>query len=186
MGDQQSERVLSVSANRRDVLKTAGGVVAASVVGGALFASVQESAMAKAASTIMMEIRDITGPGGFTVHSMSFGMSNPTTIGSGAGGGAGKASFSSVNIMKSLDQYTPLLQQASAVGKPVAEATLRFYDDKGTETGRMILRDVFVESIQLSISQSLADAVESTSFAFAGILLEYGGNRFEFNVAENR
>lgn len=86
----------------------------------------QPTGSVSAASSVdfLLEIDGIdAGNPPIEVMSWSFGASNPTSVGS-SGMSAGKASFSDLSIMKSVDKSSPLLFKALASGKHFASATL--------------------------------------------------------------
>jgi type VI secretion system secreted protein Hcp len=54
----------------------------------------------------------------FEIQSFSFGVGNPTTIGSGTGGAdSGKASFHDISITKRIDSVSPILFKNTATGE---------------------------------------------------------------------
>ena len=104
-----------------------------------------------------------------TVLSFSAGVSNPATIGGGGGGGAGKASFSSLALMKPVDATTPDLNAAVANGKhfPTAVLTAQWGVGSAATSLKYELEDVIVESAQQSGG---GDApVESIALAFGKV-----------------
>src|SRR6476469_10030911 len=74
--------------------------------------------------TIKGESKDAKHAGEIDVLSWSWGLSNATTLGHGAGGGAGKANLSELNFMHALDKASPVLMQTCASGEHIAEGTL--------------------------------------------------------------
>src|SRR5437588_9037878 len=61
----------------------------------------------------------------FEIKDFSFGVENPTTIGSATGGaGAGKVKFNEFTIKKTTDKATPLFFRVSATGDHFPTATL--------------------------------------------------------------
>src|SRR5881392_3039991 len=59
------------------------------------------------------------------IQSFSWGISNPTSTGSSSGGaGAGKASLSSMNVMKAVDTSSALLLRAAATGNHFSKGVL--------------------------------------------------------------
>jgi type VI secretion system secreted protein Hcp len=113
------------------------------------------------------------------IYSFSWGASNPATIGSGTGGGgAGKVSISSFNIMKRSDAASPLLFQACCRGDhyPTAIVTMRKAGGTGGQTPFLIytFTTVYVDSIQWSGSSGGDDTpTESVSFSFGKVEVEY-------------
>ena len=109
------------------------------------------------------------------ILSYSVGASNPSTIGSvGGGSGAGKVSFSSLNMMKAVDATTAALLTATATGQHFAEATFTAQWGTATSAATMSykLQDVVVESLQHSGGGGGAP-IESLSLAFAKVTWTY-------------
>ncbi len=111
------------------------------------------------------------------ILSFSWGASNPTTIGSGGGGGAGKVSLSSFNIMKASDAASPGLFQACCTGKHYPKAKVVFHKAGGEEAVDYLVYEfekVFIESIQWSGSSGGDDRpTESLSLAFGKVSITY-------------
>jgi type VI secretion system secreted protein Hcp len=125
------------------------------------------------------------------IVSWSWGVSNPTTIGSGTGGlSAGRVTVSDLNLMKFADSATPRLLDGAAQGThfPKATFSVRRSSD-GFEYLRIRLEDVLVSSDQLSAGGDRP--AESVSLSFARVVLDYtpnpGKNRVSFgwDVASN-
>jgi type VI secretion system secreted protein Hcp len=112
---------------------------------------------------------------GIEISSFSWGVSNPTMVGTGGGLGAGKASFSSVNFMKYADSATAALLHAVASGEHFDAVTLTCRRAGGKANDYLVisLTDVLVESVQHSGSDGGGIASESVSLAFAKVKTEY-------------
>jgi type VI secretion system secreted protein Hcp len=113
----------------------------------------------------------------FELYSFSLGASNPTSIGSAAGGaGAGKVSISSFNVMKKTDSASPNLFLNCAKGKhfTTGHVVLRKAGGEAVEYLKYDFEEVFVESIQWSGSAGGDDTPsESVSFAFGKLDISY-------------
>jgi type VI secretion system secreted protein Hcp len=111
------------------------------------------------------------------IYSFSWGASNPVTVGSTAGMGAGKVSVSSFNIMKRTDKASPTLFQYCCTGKHFQKATVSMNKaggDKAVSYLKYEFSEVFVESIQWSGSSGGDDTpTESVSLAFGGVKITY-------------
>lgn len=71
------------------------------------------------------ESQDVQHKNEHQISSFSFGVENPTTIGSATGGaGAGKIKFNEFTIKKTADQASPVLFQSCAAGKHINSAVL--------------------------------------------------------------
>jgi type VI secretion system secreted protein Hcp len=108
------------------------------------------------------------------VFSLSAGVSNPFTVGSGGGGGgSGKASFSSLNLLMPTGAATPSLFLDVASGRHFPTAVVRVTNGTGGSAASFTyeLTDVVVESAQQS---GAADSlVDSVSLAFRKVKWTY-------------
>jgi type VI secretion system secreted protein Hcp len=123
--------------------------------------------------------KEFSKKGAFEIHSFSFGASNHSTIGSqSGGGGTGKVSISSFNIMKQSDKASRQLFLACCKGDHFEEATVTLR--KATGQGQQVpfltykFEEVFVDSIQWSGSGSGGQTPEeSVSFSFGKLSIAY-------------
>ena len=108
------------------------------------------------------------------IHSFSLGVSNSGTLVSG-GGGAGKATFSDISVLKNLDKASPLLYLHCAQGKHIPSATLflRKSGENPLEYFVIKLTDVIVSSVQTSGSSGGGVPTESLSLNFRTIEFTY-------------
>ncbi len=112
----------------------------------------------------------------FDVAGVSSAASGSTTLGSGTGGtAAGRAEFDSLAVEKMVDVQTLELAHAVAAGVHLPEAR---YEAPGLG---VILRDVMVNGI--TIDSSLE---ENISVNYADVEWISGGNRFRWNILENK
>jgi type VI secretion system secreted protein Hcp len=98
---------------------------------------------------IQGESTDKNHPNEIQISSYSWGVSNPTSVGSGSGGaGTGKASFQDVSFSSPVSKAGPNLMLACAIGKhiPSALLTLRKGGGGGLEFVKIRLQDVLVSS----------------------------------------
>ncbi|HET7275703.1 MAG TPA: type VI secretion system tube protein Hcp [Longimicrobiaceae bacterium] len=112
------------------------------------------------------------------ILSFSFGVSNPTTIGSASGGGgAGRASVSAFNLMKQSDAASPTLFQACASGKHFPKATVTLQKAGGDKAVPYLVyefENCYIESIQWSGSTGGDDTpTESMSLAFGKVTITH-------------
>jgi len=146
--------------------------------------------------TIKGESKDAKHAGEIDVLSWSWGLSNATTIGHGAGGGAGKANFAELNFMHALDKASPVLMQTCASGEHIAEGTLvsRKAGKEQQEYLIIKMKEIFITSVQPSGSSE--NPMESVSLAAGYYDLEYkpqkadgtldAGLHFKYNVQTNK
>ena len=113
------------------------------------------------------------------IYSFSWGASNPTTVGSGAGGlSGGKVSISSFNFMKKTEKSSATLFSACCRGDHFATAKVTMRKAGGTAGQQIFLvyefTDCMVESIQWLGSTGGDDSpTESVSMAFAVCKITY-------------
>jgi type VI secretion system secreted protein Hcp len=121
--------------------------------------------------------KDFSAKKAFEIYSFSWGASNPVTIGSATGGGgAGKVSISSFNIMKKSDSASPALFLNCAKGQHFTEGHVVLRKSGGTALQYLTydFTEIFVESIQWSGSSGGDDTpTESVSFAFSKVDIKY-------------
>ncbi len=108
------------------------------------------------------------------VLSWSFGESNPGTVATGSGAGAGKVQMSDFNFMATTSKASPKLFLACATGQHMKEAKL-----SAVKTGAMQLEylswtfsDVLVSGYQTTGSGGDV-SMDSVSLAFSKVKVEY-------------
>lgn len=111
------------------------------------------------------------------LYSFSWGASNPTTIGHGTGGGAGKVSISSFNVMKRTDVASATLFAKCCSGDHMPEVTVVLRKAGGSSPLEYLtykFTEVYVDSIQWSGSSGGDDTPsESLSLTFAKVEITY-------------
>lgn len=110
------------------------------------------------------------------IFSYSLGASNPTSVGTGGGSGAGKVSISSMSVQKVVDAATPDLFRACCSGKhfDTAKVTVREAGgDAPVEYVVMDMEQVFVDSVSWGASSGGDKPSESVSFSFATLKITY-------------
>ena len=131
------------------------------------------------------------------VLSWSFGVTNPSTIGSATGGaGAGKASFQDVHFVQNSQSSSPKLLQALARGEVHKSVLITFVkgESNPVEYLKIKLEDVLVSSFQAGAAEGSNNETpsESVSLNFAKIEWDYfppNGDGtpivFAFNIRAN-
>jgi len=106
------------------------------------------SALTRAGAFLTVD--GITGPNGspclFEIKDFSFGVENPTTIGSATGGaGAGKVKFNEFTIKKTVDSASPLFFKNLATGAHYKTVTLEMRKAGGDpqSSGQVFLKYTF-------------------------------------------
>lgn len=137
------------------------------------------------------------------VLSWSWGMTNPTTIGSATGGaGAGKASFQDLHFVQHTQSSSPLILKACATGQHLKQVDMAFIKGESqpspTEYLKIKLEDVLVSSYQAGGAEGSDNDVpsESVSLNFAKMTFDYFPQNsdgtagapieFAFDVRQNR
>lgn len=119
------------------------------------------------------ESKDSKHAGEIDVLSWSWGVSQPGSMSTGGGGGAGKANFSDLSFMHQLDKASPVLMQKCATGDHIKEGTLVSRKaGKGQQEYLIVkMNDILVTSVQPSGSSE--HPMESVSMQCSKIDLEY-------------
>ena len=159
------------------------------------------------ASDMFIKIGDIKGEsqddkykgsdGWINIMSFSWGISNSSDTHTGGGGGVGKASFSDLSVMKSVDLASPKLALLCANGKHIADSFLvvRKQGEKPLEYYKIKMSEGLISSFQHSGSDGGGLPTESISLNFAKIEFDYkmqnpdgsagSGDEFKWDIAKN-
>jgi type VI secretion system secreted protein Hcp len=121
------------------------------------------------------ESTDSKHKGEIELESWGFGISNPSSMLAGGGGGSGKAVPSDFMITKKNDKSTPRLMQAVAMGDHFKTAVITIRKAGGTQQEYMTytLNDVFVSSYQTGGAGNGTLPMETVSLNYAKIVAEY-------------
>jgi type VI secretion system secreted protein Hcp len=157
------------------------------------------------ASNIFAKLGDIKGEsldnkhkGEIEVLSYSWGVTNPGSLHSGGGGGAGKATFQDLSIVHKIDKASPVLLQACATGVHLKDATITFRKaGKGQQEFLIIkMNDVIVTSVVQGANDGDTAGSESVNLEFAKVDLEYkpikadgsldAGIHFKYDLKANK
>jgi type VI secretion system secreted protein Hcp len=155
-------------------------------------------------SDIFAKIGDIKGESLDAKHkdeievlSFSWGVTNSGQIGSGGGGGAGKATFKDFTFNHGIDKASPSLLRACATGEHIKEATITHRKaGKGQQEYLIIkMNDIIITGVSLN-DTSEGEPSESVSMVFAKVDLEYkprkadgsldAGIHFKFDLKTNK
>jgi type VI secretion system secreted protein Hcp len=124
------------------------------------------------------------------ILSYSAGVTNSSTFAGGAGGGAGKAEFSSLGLVKAVDVTSPGLFTAVATGRHFPRAVFTAQWGTGTSSSTMTfdLEDVLVVSFQQSGGGTAP--TESLALDFGKVTWTHtdaaGSASGSWNIVENR
>jgi type VI secretion system secreted protein Hcp len=157
------------------------------------------------ASNIFAKLGDIKGEsldnkhkGEIEVLSYSWGVTNPGSLHSGGGGGAGKATFQDLSIVHKIDKASPVLLKACATGEHLKDATITFRKaGKGQQEFLIIkMNDVIVTSVVQGANDGDTAGSESVNLEFAKVDLEYkpikadgsldAGIHFKYDLKANK
>jgi type VI secretion system secreted protein Hcp len=134
------------------------------------------------ASDIFAKLGDIKGEslddkhkGEIEVLSYSWGVTNPGSLGSGGGGGTGKATFQDLSIVHKIDKASPNLLKACATGQHLKQATITFRKaGKGQQEFLIIkMNDVVVTGVVQGAANGETAGSETINLEFAKVDWEY-------------
>jgi type VI secretion system secreted protein Hcp len=153
---------------------------------------------------IFAKIGDIKGESTDSKHkdevevlSYSWGVTNPGHIGTGGGGGAGRATFQDLSIVHKIDKASPRLLQACATGQHLKEATITFRKAGQKQQDFLIIKmnDVIITGVLQSAPSSEAGS-ETVNLEFAKVDWEFkpqkadgsldAGIHFKFDIKANK
>jgi type VI secretion system secreted protein Hcp len=132
------------------------------------------------ASDIFAKLGDIKGESLDDKHkdeievlSYSWGVTNAGSMGSGSGGGEGKATFHDLSFTHNIDKASPVLMQACATHVHLKDATITHRKaGKGQQEYLVVkMNDVIITSVTHGGSSD--GHSESVSLAFAKVNVEY-------------
>jgi type VI secretion system secreted protein Hcp len=130
------------------------------------------------------------------VLSWSWGVEQSGSIGRGAGGGAGKATFRDLTFTHHIDKASPNLMKACATGQHLPDATLTNRKaGKGQEYLVIKMTDVLVTGVAPS-AVAEATTMETVEVRFAKVDVEYkpqkadgsldAGVQFKYDLKANK
>ena len=134
------------------------------------------------ASDIFAKLGDVKGESIDAKHkdeievlSYSWGVTNPGSLGSGGGGGAGKATFRDLSIVHKIDKASPNLLKACATGQHLKDATITFRKaGKGQQEFLIIkMNDVVVTGVVQGAANGETAGSETINLEFAKVDWEY-------------
>jgi type VI secretion system secreted protein Hcp len=126
------------------------------------------------------ESHDDKHKGEIEVLAFSWGVSQPTSVGSGGGGGAGKANFQEFMIQKKVDLATPQLFLACCTGEHLPDGLFTL-EQRGSGRGgesflKITLTDILVSSVKPGGAGG-DNPTESVSLNFAKVEIEFQDER---------
>jgi type VI secretion system secreted protein Hcp len=120
------------------------------------------------------ESKDSKHGGEIDIDSFSFGIHQTGAMAVGGGGGAGKASFADLSVVKSADLSSPLLMMACAEGKHIASGllTVRKAGGQQEEFYKIKLTDILISSVTNTGAEG-GNPQENLSLNYAKIQFDY-------------
>jgi type VI secretion system secreted protein Hcp len=122
------------------------------------------------------EVQDKALGGAISVSELSWGIENPTTIGSAnSGPGGGKAQLQELEIKKLVDSSSPGLMIAAGKGTPIPNASIMIRKDPTKTDGglKYRLKTVFVTKIQTTASAGDDGVYETVTLKYGSIQQRY-------------
>lgn len=140
------------------------------------------------AANVLLDLDGVEGEslvkgfeGKIEIISISWGVSMPTSLGAGTGGGVCQANFSDLSLAKYTDKSTPALFSGCCSGKHFDKMTLTLLKSGGDDPVPYLkyeMTDVMITSFNLSDSAGSGSlAVESLSLAYNTIEMTYTGQK---------
>lgn len=132
---------------------------------------------------IFMKIPDVDGEASAKGHekeieifSFSLGASNPSSVATGGGSGAGKVDISSISLHKQVDLSSAKLFLNCCRGKHFDTATLTVREaggDAPVEYWKMDMKQVFIDSVNWGAAAGGGKPTETVSVSFAECKFTY-------------
>ncbi len=114
-------------------------------------------------------------PNEIELSSVSWSMSQDSTMHFGTGGGTGKVSVGDLRFIHSVDKASPVLMQNCMSGKHIAKAvlTMRKAGEKPLEFYKITMTDVMITTVSTTGNNSGNGIVECVGVAFSKVRVEY-------------
>ena len=131
---------------------------------------------------IFMRIDGITGESKdahhknwIDVHNFTWGASQPNTLTTGGGGGAGKVNFQDLKVTAAIDKAAPTILKHSAIGRhiPKLEISVCKAGGEQIEYSRITLDDVMVTGVEFDGSKNNEVLWVTYSFQAVKIKTQY-------------
>lgn len=121
------------------------------------------------------ESQDANHKGWSDIKSFSWGATQPNTMSSGSGGGAGKVSFHDLNVVSNIDKAYPAALKHCASGKHLSKVELSCCKAGGTqvEYTHITLTDVLVTHVEVTGANTQEVVSVTYSFQAAEVKAQY-------------
>ncbi|MDT0139567.1 type VI secretion system tube protein Hcp [Acidovorax sp. PRC11] len=132
------------------------------------------------------------------IRSFSWGATQPNSMATGSGAGAGKVTFHDLSIVAKMDKAYPAVLKHCSTGKHLGQVEISMCKAGGTqiEFGKITLTDVLVTSVTVSGTDGSDAVLVNYAFQAAKVKTQYweqtnqGGKGAEssagWNVKENK
>ena len=109
------------------------------------------------------------------VHNFTWGASQPNTLTTGGGGGAGKVNFQDLKVTAAIDKAAPTILKHSAIGRhiPKLEISVCKAGGEQIEYSRITLDDVMVTGVEFDGSKNNEVLWVTYSFQAVKIKTQY-------------
>jgi len=109
------------------------------------------------------------------IVSFSWGATQPGNMGSGGGGGTGKASFNDLHVIARIDKASPAVMKHCASGKHLSKVEVSVCKAGGEqiEYSKITLEEVLVTSVQLSCDQESERVLVNYAFQAGKVKQQY-------------
>lgn len=131
------------------------------------------------------ESQDFTHKGEIAILSWDWSVSQRSTMHSGSGGGAGKATVHDLHFEHYIDKASPNLLQYCLTGKPVSKAVLTIRKAGGSplEYLRITLHELIITAIQPVGYHTMRAPREEVGLSFSRVNVDYTLQNAEGNPA---
>lgn len=121
------------------------------------------------------ESQDANHKGWTNISSMTWGATQPHSMASGGGAGAGKVTFHDLNIVASIDKAYPAVLKHCATGKHLGQVEISLCKAGGTqiEFGKITLTDVLVTNVTVSGANAADAVIVNYSFQATKVKSQY-------------
>jgi type VI secretion system secreted protein Hcp len=144
------------------------------------------------------ESQDANHKGWTNIDSFSWGATQPHSMATGGGAGAGKVTFHDLNVVASMDKAYSAVLKHCATGKHLGQVEISLCKAGGSqiEFGKITLTDVLVTNVTVSGANGQDAVVVNYSFQAAKIKSQYweqtaqgskgAESQMGFSIKENR
>jgi type VI protein secretion system component Hcp len=173
-----------LTANRRDVLRTATGLAAGAVVGSTLIDTQNSvNAQANPSKGNAQIIGQIGDRGQFRVLTFSWGLASSfADVGSGVGAAVEASTF---DFTKNVDALTPGMQLSVAQGRHFQRAIITHTDTTGAPIFSYAFEDVILTSDQVSATADGSVPMENVTFRFEKVTMMHGDQGYVWDFSAN-